>query len=78
MKKNVIHHSLLQEVTTRDVDDLIFEEELITKNYQFYYSIDPTDIKKYCFPFGLTKSKTNPDHKELEIIADEQTSILIL
>lgn len=74
MTKSIINRSLLQALTSNDVDDLIIEEELIAKKFQFTYSIDPDDIKNYCYPFGLTKSEFDPDKKPLEIVTDEQIS----
>lgn len=45
--------SLLELLTPSQVDDLIFEFELIDDEYNIYYAIDNHEIVQHCFPLGL-------------------------
>lgn len=68
--------SIIYDLTVAQINDLILEVELETKlNVVFYYIVDPDDISRYCFPFGLNDE---PDddiirrQRSEEKIADEQ------
>lgn len=52
-----INSSLLTMISPSQVDDLIFEERLKIKGYEFQYIVDPYDLSNYCFPLGLTKKE---------------------
>ncbi len=56
-----IYSSLLRNITPNQVDDLIFEEELKLKGYKFNYIVDPYDLQKYCYPFGITQNSIDKD-----------------
>jgi hypothetical protein len=68
--------SLLQDLSIREIDDLIFEDQLKEAGYRFYYFIDVHDIGKYTFPFGLVEnsSKDGRGKRPIELITDEQIS----
>jgi hypothetical protein len=68
--------SLLQDLSIREIDDLIFEDQLKEEGYRFYYFIDVNDIGKYTFPFGLVEnsSQDGREKRPIELITDEQIS----
>jgi hypothetical protein len=49
-----VSSSLLRYITPSQVDDLILEEKLRSQGYRFSYIVDPYDLSKYCYPFGIT------------------------
>jgi hypothetical protein len=55
--------SLLEKISSSQIDDLIFEQRLASEGYRFYYSIDSHDIHKYCFPGNIdgTEFEKNQD-----------------
>lgn len=72
--------SLLQDITSQEVDILIDEEKLKSEGYKFYYFIDTHEINKYAFPFGLVENANfdNREGRSLEIITDEQITYYYL
>ncbi|MDR2408915.1 MAG: hypothetical protein LBE13_12500 [Bacteroidales bacterium] len=71
-----INKSLLECITSQEVDDLIFEYELSLDEYKFHYFIDTNDINKYSFPFGFVANSNfdERDKRPIEVITDEQIS----
>jgi hypothetical protein len=71
-----IKKSLLQCVTSQEIDDLIIESQLVSEGYHFHYFIDTHDINKYTYPFGLIANSNYDDRasQPVEIITDEQIS----
>lgn len=69
-----INKSLLETVTSSEVNDLIIEEELIKEGFNLKYFIDQVDIEKYIFPFGLIEGDKldNREQRPVEVITDEQ------
>jgi hypothetical protein len=45
--------SLLEVISSSQIDDLICEYELLDQGYKFYYTVDNFEISKYCFPGNL-------------------------
>lgn len=78
MTDNLINiESIIYELSVSQIDDLILELELKhVNNIRFHYIIDPYDLQKYCFPFGILDSVAdkNIERENLSIpsIADEQ------
>lgn len=71
MKKNQQETSLLERLTSNQVEDLIIEHELKEKGYVFSFCIDNHDIVKYCFPgnfdgHGFELKEDNTANYELE------------
>jgi len=67
--------SLLQHISSREIEDLIIEHKLTSeKGFKFHYFIDNFDIGKYSFPFGLFPSLEFDKRNEqpVEVITDEQ------
>jgi len=66
--------SLLQKITSQEIDDLLFEYQLEEAGYKFHYFIDNYDISKYTFPFGLLDTDDFDDRqdRQVEVITDEQ------
>lgn len=66
--------SLLEDITSQEIEALKQIELLRQRGHEIIYFIDPNDIVRYCFPFGLRRSE-NADAREsrpLEYISDEQ------
>src|SRR5215469_6287819 len=69
--------SLLEKISARQVQDLIFEHKLLQKGYRLYYALDNHDIHKYCFPGNLsgTEFERNADGKyNYELESDRITA----
>lgn len=66
--------SLIQDITSDQVSDLIEEHDLINSGYKFYYFIDSYDLNLLSYPFGLISSFDEREKKSVEIITDEQLS----
>ncbi len=66
--------SLLETITSKEVDDLIQEQELLDMNYRIHYFIDQVDIEKFVFPFGIIEGDKHDkrEQRPIEIITDEQ------
>lgn len=45
--------SLLEKISSSQLDDLILEHQLSNEGYRFNYALDNHDFKSYCFPLGL-------------------------
>jgi hypothetical protein len=46
--------SLLQYLSSGQIESLIMEQHLLKDHYQFYYALDNHDVHRYCFPGNLT------------------------
>ncbi len=73
-QKKILSNSLLSELTSSQVQDVIHEYQLTEEGYSFQYVIDHADLSTYCFPFGL---KVNDERQSLpvEIVADGQIAL---
>lgn len=69
-----VNKSLLESLSSSEVDDLIFEEELIRDGFLFHYFIDQVDLEKYVLPFGLIEGEKfdQREKRPVEVITDEQ------
>jgi len=67
--------SLLENISSEQVEDLIFQQELESKGYTFYYVLDNHDIRKYCFPGNLDGEEFEK-HVDGGINFDLETDIL--
>lgn len=64
-------------LTSNQIDDLILEHKLRhERGIRFHFIVDPYDIQKYCFPFGMTVTAQDQNKKRdvltIEDISDEQ------
>jgi len=66
-------NSLLQRISSWQIEDLIVEQKLIQEGYVFYYTIDNHDILKYCFPCGLDGDSFN-SNSEIDLETDIVTA----
>ncbi len=69
-KQKNIEKSLLEKLTSSQINDLLVENELTKKGYTFYYCIDSRDINKYCFPCGVDGSELQL-RNNFELLTDE-------
>lgn len=67
--------SLLQKLSSPQVEDLIFEQELLRNGYKLYYAIDNHDILKYCFPGDFEGDQFEMDTTTGRINYDLETDI---
>lgn len=76
MSNNFKNKSLLELLTSKEVEELIIEQKFVEKGYKIHYFIDHTDISKYVFPFGLVPNETydERENKSVEVVTDEQIS----
>jgi hypothetical protein len=65
--------SLLQKVSSLQIEDLIIENNLAKEGYKFYYAIDNHDIHQYCFPGDFSGDKFEQDEQTNEINYDLET-----
>ncbi|GEM_PF-5714150 len=65
--------SLIQTLTSSQINDLLTEYDLEKNGYKFYYFIDTHDLSRMSFPFGLIKNESFDDREKrpIEIITDE-------
>ncbi|MBK6933133.1 MAG: hypothetical protein IPH12_20560 [Saprospirales bacterium] len=55
-------YSLLERLSSRQINDLIIHCKVLNAGYEIRYLVDPFDLQNYCFPFGI----------EIEAIEDLQ------
>lgn len=64
--------SLLFTLTSTEVDDIVFELELKKRGYEIQYLIDPYDVNRYCFPYGVNLGDFNTKKGNIHLLADAQ------
>ncbi|MEP3389781.1 MAG: hypothetical protein ABJO02_16445 [Reichenbachiella sp.] len=64
--------SLLFTLKSNEVESVIEEARLRKNGYQVHYLIDPFDINKYCFPFGLNQSTSSLKDSNIHLLSDLQ------
>lgn len=68
-------YSILDTLSSNQIDSLIQEERLRNKGYSFFYTIDQYDIQRYCFPIGIWELDKEYD---VEYLSDQFVALIDL